>query len=307
MKKEIKYTLVSFPTVFLLFVIFSVAISLKIFILYGGCSEAAPFSTMHQCTITEFIGVSFLNGYVLSIYLFPVYIVIPLVTYFITKWLRIKKESQNIVSDSILLTHNKKKKFIKFFVVTLVIIFVLNFWLNAQGSSIMKIIINIFKSDNKEYISEPEVKNLEPIALFENWSTYKSNYGYKIYFPPNYRLVYDGYEGPNSNSLKQAVFTSATPGTWEPDSRLSNFIVTFFRDYSEYESYKNEFEKGYFRPLPYHKIFEGGKANINGGEYLYMIQFPDKFKKEDISAEEQKIIDTFYIDDMFFSVDSIVD
>jgi hypothetical protein len=292
MKKETKYTLVSIPLVYASLSILSLLLSLRPYISFGACGEY-----LHKCNIIEFLTQGLIYGFVFSVYFFPVYVAIPLITFFTIRHFRIKH--QVILTTQPDTTTQKSRqgvgniitKIITRAIIIVLVFFALYYWAYFSGINITRIIPEIiselfqFETKSKN-VADSVPKNIKPIPPIDEWILYKSNYGYEIKYPPNYKLVYDGYEGPDSASLEGAVFSVK-----EYDPRLRNFVVEYFNDRSKYEDYEKNYEATYFRHLPYHEIFKS-----NAGHY-YLVSFPDRIEGS-ISPEEQMIVNSFKLTDL---------
>lgn len=103
MKKETKYTLLSFPVSYLLIVLFLLIIAIA----EGGeCTSIDPLASSYYCSLGEFFYNQFENAFLVSLippfsfFFAPVYLLIAGITFFTTRHIRIKYEMPSIIQSA---------------------------------------------------------------------------------------------------------------------------------------------------------------------------------------------------------------
>jgi purine-cytosine permease-like protein len=134
MKKETKWTLLSFPVIYLLLAIVSILLSV---ILDGGRC-AAGWSLSRECGFSGLIYASFINALLLSVYFFPAYIVVPLITFFFVRHSRIKHQVMSPIQTDVSTqqTEQNKKIITKTIIRAIIIVlifFTAYYWLYLMG------------------------------------------------------------------------------------------------------------------------------------------------------------------------------
>lgn len=74
-----------------------------------------------NCSFVDFLMSGVWNAYIFSIYFFPVYIIIPFIAYFIVKYIRVRKESNNAIPP--VNAPNSKKKIVIVNIILIVVFF----------------------------------------------------------------------------------------------------------------------------------------------------------------------------------------
>lgn len=119
MKKETKYTLLSLPGTFLLMI----AINL-VFSMFEGGKCVLGWGTPKICGFGEWVHTLFLNTFFLSVFLSPLYIIIPLLTFFITRYFKIKHQTVLTAQPSVTLKQSKRSMWVVIFVIVLFYLFI---------------------------------------------------------------------------------------------------------------------------------------------------------------------------------------